>query len=922
MTSKPSATISLVEAYSQLEPEYLLICTYTLSLGYVEQKFLNTFKEKHNSKILLVTSELGISQSFDDSFAVRGAGTNYLVANINDSPYAFHPKVMLAIDKKQGLILFVSGCNFTYTGLSLNLDAVDFIKLSDASLEIIEELKYFLTGLEMLLETNEQKKILFAIKKRLPEGNGENKQSLFFHNFNRSIFDQIKSVVQKEIVQLHVISPYYDNNMHALKVLMASFGNPATDIMCNMGDAHVHLEALPAKVRVFTPGVAHADRYLHAKAYLIKTTTEFYIVMGSANCTTPGLLEVAGDAGNWEAVTLRKVLESQFHNFYQIFEPTFVPKGSYWSYTPPPSKEPQSTSLIRFVPVYYMNRITIKFTSSFSSNLVTGSITLHFGDTRLPSFHFQETQLDADKSFSVKIDAMQKLEGIPCLVELVLDTPNAGIGRAWLIQSQVLARTHNSTKLIDQVKGLQGNTATVEDTQKIIQFIADNIGYVAVRPRPSSGKQSKRKESNQIPTITGIVEVDELLPTKHHDPMSVSDFANIRASVEHLIEKGIQQIEGEDDEGEEKSERRGSPGDPPGNSEKERIRPEGGPVIVLPNFEVLFRDKIVQPFNNNLAIEESVEAEDRSTQYAVMFDLVSFCFKLLRFLSVEFPKVKSAQKTPVNTAAISFFGDPKPFLDAFPKWIQSAYETYGLTIHALKELMDDSEFISEFGLFLVEAWLVDPGSKHLTKMTQSMILVIRDIYSEADLDSILNKTVKNSLRFDPGRNNLQTSRGNISAALKSIYAFADNVERNKTIYQKCMKVKYWERAKCKHLQALDALNERKSQNIDLIRQHKERANKASRFAKQFLSEIDKRLGDSVTEKLKYDATHYSYEEIYFEKQTICPVCEFPIGIDAILTLKSFQHIHCQSCHALILPVNEAVPYEFQNYHPSEWVHGL
>ena len=299
MSEQSSNALNLVEAYSQLEPEYVLITTYTLSLGYVEQKFLNTFKEKHNSKILLVTSQLGVSQSFDDSFAVRGAGTNYLVANINDSPYAFHPKVMLAIDKKQGPILFVSGCNFTYTGLSLNLDAVDFIKLSDASLEIIEGLKYFLIGLEVLLETNEQKKILFAIKKRLPEGNGENEQSSFLHNFNRSIFDQIKSVVQKEIVQLHVISPYYDNNMHALKVLMASFGNPATDIMCNKGDAHVHLEALPAKVRVFTPGVAHADRYLHAKAYLIKTTTDFYIVMGSANCTTPGLLEVAGDAGNW-----------------------------------------------------------------------------------------------------------------------------------------------------------------------------------------------------------------------------------------------------------------------------------------------------------------------------------------------------------------------------------------------------------------------------------------------------------------------------------------------------------------------------------------------------------------------------------------------------------------------------------------------
>ncbi len=95
----------LLNLYKETKPKDLLICSYTLGLGYLEQKLFTKFRKSYDTKITIVSSTNGITESFIEASSLNGVGTEYYIYQINDTPYAFHPKIFAAVDKKKKLVV-------------------------------------------------------------------------------------------------------------------------------------------------------------------------------------------------------------------------------------------------------------------------------------------------------------------------------------------------------------------------------------------------------------------------------------------------------------------------------------------------------------------------------------------------------------------------------------------------------------------------------------------------------------------------------------------------------------------------------------------------------------------------------------------------------------------------------------------------
>ena len=706
MPAQNTNALNLVEAYSQLEPEHLIICTFTLGLGYIEQKLLNEFKEKYNTKILIVSSTTGVSQSFDDLYALRGVGTNYILAKVEDTPFAFHPKIFLAIDKQKGPVLFVSGCNFTYPGMCHNLDAVDMIELSHADKGTIKNLQSFLQGLTELVIANEQKKIIAEILRMLPDGQNDRGTSTFIHNTHEAILPQMLSYIDEDIEEVKIISPYYDARMYALSEITKLRGQPKCSILCNNNDPHVNLANLPIDVSVFKTENDAESRFLHAKVYLFRTRTKTYSAVGSANCTTPGLLNSPGAEGNWETMIVREISSEAAESFYQSFSPVEVFSNEFWKYTAPP-KNDSDTSHISFEAISHPGWLELKFNSNIKFEEISGQLTTKLVNGESETTHFNNIERNAQASYSIPITTNQPSMGDrPYLVELNLFAPTIARGATWVIQKHVLMRSRSTQQLLGKIDELQRDSENGwEQFESIMAFISGNLGFVTARQRKASQKKSKSATpSDVVFTIEGVKELDEEVPVDAHGNMPINDLVNFGKRIEDLFENGFLKIEGEDDESEEeantqpaekKGRKKGRNKDP-----KHRVQSPPPPDFQLPDLRMIYQTEFIEKYNNQINELSDNKAED---QFSGILSSVVFCFKLARFIHIEL----SHKYPELNRDPLQCFSAIAPLVNALPGWTQSVIKLHNLSQETCKEIFEDTGLLQEFVLFICETWAED-----------------------------------------------------------------------------------------------------------------------------------------------------------------------------------------------------------------------
>ncbi|MDE2042253.1 MAG: phospholipase D family protein, partial [Alphaproteobacteria bacterium] len=121
-------------------------------------------------------------------------------------------------------------------------------------------------------------------------------------------------MVDEPVERLTIISPYWDDQLSALKRLNAAVGDPDLRIFLAQNDRNpsrsstfpvAAIGKLALKFHPIGSGEDSSDRFLHAKMFLFHGSDHDFLFIGSANCTVAAL-GAPGKAGeNHECLLYR-----------------------------------------------------------------------------------------------------------------------------------------------------------------------------------------------------------------------------------------------------------------------------------------------------------------------------------------------------------------------------------------------------------------------------------------------------------------------------------------------------------------------------------------------------------------------------------------------------------------------------------------
>jgi len=929
-SEQSSNTINLVESYAALEPEYLLICTFTLSLGYIEQKFLNSYKEKHNTKTLIVSSATGVSQSFDDFYAVRGVGTQYIVAKVDDAPYAFHPKILLAIDRNLGPILYVTGCNFTYPGMAQNLDAVEFIELRNADGQTMANLNSFLDGLSYLVLSPEQEKILAEIKRRLPPGLDENSPFTFFHNMQTPIFDQIEAAIEGDVEEIKIISPYYDHEMKALKRFTELPGNPRCSILCNPSDEHVNLAALPTNVSVFTTSEEPSGRLLHAKVYLIITASKTYSVVGSANCTEPGMLKWPDanlplnhkDRGNWEIMLFREISPDYVEELFQSYSPIVLAEEARWKYTPPP-KPPKVKHRISFEAITHPGMLELQFDNRGAYGAIDGILHLKYVTGEQVSIPLEERLPNDQGFYLIPINSPAKNQGDrPFIVELSLTAPVDAGGATWAIQKGVLSRSKATNSLLRKLDELQADTPNGwTHFDALMDFISGNLEFLTASRRTASRGGRSKSESSSVQTIGGVYELDDFVPVAGEKELTLADMLHSGARFDSLFENGFNVAEGEDDESEEPDPANKSQGNRGrGNEDKpDRQSDPFVPEFELPDLRIPYQEQVIKKFNkriNTLTVEGSEE------ELGSILSSLVFSLKLARFIHIEL-----SHKFPeLNREPRDMFSVIAPLLKELPRWVEKSKEVLNLSDEQIVDQFETSGFFQELVLNVCEIWVEDRQDIIRFAKKVELVDLLQKYWTKQQISATLNSILLNSNRFGPGRRALMMDPSNVEEVIQSLWSHDENENKNAGIYRKAMRIAYFQQAADFHQLAYDIMTQDSKYTIKIqdesyiriLNKHRTRTEEAVKYIGQAKKALETIIDPWIISENLKRGNNFRLFPKWKAHSIVCAGCEAEISQTNWLMFRSGLHILCKNCDALMIPCEEQPEYNHQTVSDYTW----
>ena len=252
----------------------------------------------------------------------RAAGRLYSVTGAR-ARGVFHPKIVLQLGRKRGRLM-VSSANITAPGLAGNLEigaAIECTQEESAERHLVAQAWQYLARLfdpadqaaaqqlgwmrartSWLFDTEPAETIL-----TLQDGTPA---AFLASGQPEGIAARYTQLVAGERVQrLIVISPYWDDDLEALRYLSDQLAPDELIILIDPDRALFPapaLDALPQArlldVREFSEG-----RFVHAKALIAQTATADHALFGSANCTLAALGTAQFPGTNEEACLYRRL---------------------------------------------------------------------------------------------------------------------------------------------------------------------------------------------------------------------------------------------------------------------------------------------------------------------------------------------------------------------------------------------------------------------------------------------------------------------------------------------------------------------------------------------------------------------------------------------------------------------------------------
>lgn len=930
--------LDLISAFKETNPDYLLICTYTLSLSYLEKKLLNYFSRELDTKIHIISSNTGYSESINEIYSLNGIGTDYILTRINDFPNVFHSKVFLAINKEE-LHLFVGGSNFTYPGLCLNWDTIEKIDNIALNQKSKNNLDTFLINLTEWVTNSKANEYLSHLQKELNRIQINNSRTTFIHNFQESIGNQILQVIPSPIKKIKIISPFLDENVNALNRLLKKTEVTDCSLLINNEDSAINLNEIPSNVNIFIPKSQFKSkdnskdketRYLHSKLYAFYTENKVYTLIGSANCTDAGLWGKVGN-GNFETGIIREYSEPEYiDELFNLFQPKKVQK--YWDFIPPEKDDKKDTSstLLLFEAELQFDSIIIRPMKNFP-DILTGDYALLTNSGEVCKETFIDLNKEEGNIYKINFKEANRIAGTSCKIVLEIKSDTTLRGEAWLIQNHILSRNKTVRNLMNAIKTFQRNEIEGwHELSTIINFVSANMHTVSIRDNHSTksiNQKTYRKENKGVPIISEIYNSSDYFRQTNNYSTYLTNCIDIGRALESLIENGLnldtdtdidEDIEVENTNNKEK--RKNNQNDLLQEQKiiddikkaKEKI------IIELPDLKEVFHKSIIEPIEKFLK-QEKFEQDYFYSFFNSFINMVFFCLKLSRFILVEIPLTLNSKK--IKEAELPTIRENKDVLLTFEKVIKIAMSKNLIEKEEIKETLINSEVIVEVFIFLIELWATNIEQKIGHKYFFGIFHYLLKLFNKNEIINLVETAISNTNRYDEKRNNLFIKRKDIRNCLENIFQYQSNKNQYELFYQEYLKYTYWKDAISAENLAYTTMINSNSKNLELINEHKWKE-KVAIFRKNQLEKKESLLfGDTFNSKLRDLKNCVGIDEIpVVDGNMICPSCNALHPISILFTIKEFICVECNSCKRLFIPV----PKDFKTYNvcsniPAEWI---
>lgn len=248
-------------------------------------------------------------------------GKRYRVVPVDLGPWRrFHPKAILVSGKSQAHLAIGSG-NLTAGGWSGNYESWasyltdgDGAPLLASFLGVIEQLPSLIAlpekvrdGLRMIATS--------PWVSDLPAPAG------LLYSLDRPLLDQMAELLPGPASEVIVISPYFDPKLGALRQLAERFNAPVRVLAqpLRAGLSTSMAGSLPKSIRVTSAmprAEADQSKFMHAKAYMIRTASSRFLFIGSANCSQAALTKYAANA-NAELMVAKSITDLEWQGFVE-----------------------------------------------------------------------------------------------------------------------------------------------------------------------------------------------------------------------------------------------------------------------------------------------------------------------------------------------------------------------------------------------------------------------------------------------------------------------------------------------------------------------------------------------------------------------------------------------------------------------------
>ena len=315
--------MKLYEQFAEKSFHTSIAATFGIDFDAYENIVLPRLRGAGCRNNIVVPDSRMLTHALDSALALpRHAGKLYTV-NGASAQGVFHPKLFLQFGRRGGRLI-VSSANLTASGLAGNLELVGALvcgEIETGEQRLIAQAWTYVSGLidKRQQGTTGQRDWMLARTPwlerttptsgpvRLADGTTA---ALLATDGRASIGVRFTEMVREPVTRLIIISPYWDMDLAALKMLDGRL-NPAEisillDPDCKVFPKHA-LSGLP-RLRLYSAENLRKGRFIHAKAVIAQTAKADHVLIGSANCTKQALGADDFAATNEEVCLYRRLL--------------------------------------------------------------------------------------------------------------------------------------------------------------------------------------------------------------------------------------------------------------------------------------------------------------------------------------------------------------------------------------------------------------------------------------------------------------------------------------------------------------------------------------------------------------------------------------------------------------------------------------